>query len=124
MLSKVIDYIKPVGQQTGTALAIQPLRDGGYSIICTDLLADGSGRSAETGDAMRYPIRTGVFKINLKFKGPSADIAQVNGLVSAFTQEVKFWYAGAWETAIFYPSDRNITDKGDIAELSVNLIQL
>lgn len=106
-----------------TALAVQPLRDG-YNVICSDLLADGSGRSAETGAAMRYSIRNNVYKINLKFKGPSADIAQVNGLVSAFTQTVKFLHAGSYHTADFYPSDRNMNDNGMTAELSVNLIQL
>lgn len=123
MLSTVIEYIKPAGQQSGTALAVQPLYDGGYSVIHSDLVAEGSGRSAETGVAIRYPVRT-VYKISLKFKGTSAEIAQVNGLVSAFSQEVKFWYSGAWRTANFYPSDRTMNDKGDIAELSVNLIQI
>lgn len=120
----VIEYIKPAGQQTGTALATQPLRDGGYSVICSDLLADGSGRSSETGVALRYAVRKGVFKINLKFKGKSADIAQVNGLVSAFSQEVRFWYAGAWHIGNFYPSDRNMIDNGFTAELTVNLIEI
>lgn len=106
-----------------TTLAVQPLSDG-YSVTCSDLLADGSGRSAETGAVMRYPIRRNVYKINLKFKGKSADIAQVNALVSEFTQTVKFLHAGEYHTANFYPSDRNMNDKGLIAELSVNLIQL
>lgn len=120
----VIEYIKPAEQQTGTALATQPLRDGGYSVTCSDLLADGSGRSAETGIALRYPVRKGVFKLNLKFKGKSADIAQVDGLVSAFTQEVKFRYAGEWYIRNFYPSDRNMNDNGMTADLSVNLIEI
>ena len=124
MISKVIDYIKPAGQQAGTPLAVQPLRDGGYIVTNTDLVADGSGRSAETGVAIRYPIRTGVFKISLKFKGLPTDIAQVNGLVSAFAQEVKFWYAGAWQIVNFYPGDRTLTDNGEIAELSVNLVEI
>lgn len=123
MISKVIDYIKPTGQQAGTPLAVQPLRDGGYSVTHTDLVAEGSGRSAETGVAIRYPVRS-AYKISLKFKGLSADIAQVNGLVSAFAQEVKFWYAGAWQIANFYPGDRTITDNGEIAELSVNLVEI
>lgn len=120
----VIEYIKPVGHQTGEALATQPLRDGGYNVICSDLLAEESGRSVETGVTMRYPVRKSVFKINLKFKGKSADIAQVNGLVSAFTQEVKFWYAGTWCIKNFYPSDRNMNDNGMTADLSVNLIEI
>lgn len=120
----VIEYIKPAGQQMGTALATQPLRDGGYNVICSDLLADGSGRSAETGIALRYAVRKGVYKLNLKFKGKSTEIAQVNGLVSAFSQEVKFWHAGAWHIKNFYPSDRNMNDNGMTADLSVNLIEI
>lgn len=107
----------------GTALAVQPLRDG-YSAVTSDLLADGSGRSAETGVPIRYLVRKNVFKLNLKFKGRSADIAQVCELVSAFTQTVTFLYCGTYHTADFYPSDRTLNDNGITAELSVNLIQL
>ena len=106
-----------------TVPAVQPLSDG-YTVITSDLLADGSGRSAETGVPIRYLIRKGVFKLVLKFKGRSDDITQVNGLVSAFTQTVTFLYGGEYITADFYPSDRNLSDNGETAELSVNLIQL
>ena len=101
----------------GTQLAVQPLSDG-YSVICSDLLAEGSGRSTETGKALRYPIRTNTYKLTLKFKGESAEIAQVNSLVSAFTQTVVFLHNGS------YPSDRTTVDNGFTAELSVNLIEI
>ena len=107
----------------GVAPAVQPLRDS-YSVVTSDLLADGSGRSAETGAAIRFLIRAGVFKLNLKFKGSLAEIAQVKGLVSAFTQTVVFRYLGGEYTVTMYPGDRSFVDNGFTAELSVNLVQL
>ncbi len=107
----------------GTQLAVQPLLDG-YSVICSDLLAEGSGRSTETGKALRYPIRTNTYKLTLKFKGESAEIAQVNSLVSAFTQTIVFLHNGSYVTAQMYPSDRTTVDNGFTAELSVNLIEI
>lgn len=112
-----------IAEINGAEPAVQPLRDG-YIAVASDLLADGSGRSAETGAVMRYLIRKNVYKLNLKFKGKSADIAQVAELVSSFTQTVRFLYKGEYVTADFYPSDRTLADNGMTAELSVNLIQI
>lgn len=107
----------------GKALAVQPLRDG-YQVTKSDLLASGSGRSAETGAAIRYPIRLGTYKLSLKFKGTSEEIAQVDSLVSRFEQRVKFTYCGQIIEKLMYPSDRNLNDNGFTAELSVNLIEI
>ena len=107
----------------GTQPAVQPLSDG-YSAVLSDLLADGSGRSTETGRALRYPIRRNVYKLTLKFKGLSSEIAQVNELVSAFTQTVVFLFGGNYVTAQMYPSDRTMSDNGFTAELSVNLVEI
>lgn len=107
----------------GELLAVQPLREG-YSVITSDLLADGSGRSAETGEAIRYLIRKDAFKLNLKFKGHSEEIAQIVPLLSRFEQTVKFRYAGEVYTVKMYPGDRTLNDNGMTAEFSVNLIQI
>lgn len=107
----------------GTPLAVQPLCDG-YQVTKSDLLSSGSGRSSETGTALRYPIRTGMYKLSLKFKGTSDEIAQVESLVSKFEQNVKFTYCGQIMEILMYPSDRNLTDNGFTAELSVNLIEI
>lgn len=107
----------------GTVPAVQPLRDG-YGVVRSDLLADGSGRSSETGTAIRYLIRQGLFKLNLKFKGSIAEINQVNGLVSSYTQAVIFNYLGERFTVQMYPGDRTVTDNGYTAELTVNLVQI
>lgn len=108
----------------GISLNTQPLRDGGYQVITSDLLSDGSGRTAETGTTLRYPVRTGVFKLMLRFKGKSDDIAQVNSLVMQFTQTVRFLWQGAFIEKTMYPGDRTLTDNGETAELSVNLIEV
>lgn len=107
----------------GEELAVQPLSDG-YQVTESDLLSSGSGRSAETGKVLRYPIRLGTYKLTLKFKGTYEEIAQVNSLVSRFEQLVKFTYCGITEQALMYPSDRNVTCNGLTAELSVNLIEI
>lgn len=107
----------------GEELAVQPLSDG-YQVTESDLLSSGSGRSAETGKAIRYPIRLGTYKLTLKFKGTAEEIAQVNALVSRFEQQVKFTHCGKIITALMYPSDRNISSNGLVAELSVNLIEI
>lgn len=107
----------------GELLAVQPLSDG-YQVTKSDLLASGSGRSAETGTALRYPIRLGTYKLSLKFRGTSEEIAQVDSLVSRFEQTVKFTYCGQIIETLMYPSDRNLNYSGFTAELSVNLIEI
>lgn len=107
----------------GVQPACQPLRDG-YSVTKSDLLGEGSGRSAETGVSFRYLVRKDTFKLTLKFKGSSSEIAQVESLVSQFTQTVVFRFGGSYLTRTFYPSDRQIIDSGVFAELSVNLIEV
>lgn len=106
----------------GVTPAIQPLENG-YTVLQSDLLADGSGRSSETGRTFRYPIRLKTYKLTLKFKGTSAEISALSDQVSAFTQIVEFWYGGKYVTAEMYPSDRTVNDNGLTAELSVNLIE-
>ena len=107
----------------GTAPAVQPLRDG-YQVTKSDLLSSGSGRTS-TGAALRYPIRLGVYRLTLKFKGTSSEIAQVDTLVSSFEQTVIFLDTdGTYVSRNFYPSDRNLTANGFTAELSVNLIEI
>lgn len=107
----------------GIAPAVQPLTDG-FSAERSDLLSDSSGRSAETGAAIRSLVRQGVFKLSLKFKGTSAEIAQVNGLVSAFTQRVSFVYLGETYTIDMYPGNRSVIENGMTAELTVSLVQI
>lgn len=107
----------------GIQPAVQPLKNG-YTVTKSDLLAEGSGRSSETGKVIRYPIRLGTYKLTLKFKGLSSEIASVDTLVSSFTQTVVFLSGGEYVTASMYPNDRTLVDNGITAELSVNLIEI
>lgn len=107
----------------GVVPALQPLKDG-YQVTESDLLASGSGRSSETGKVLRYPIRLRVYKISLKFKGKSEEVAQVAELVNGFEQKVVFNYLGQKISTKMYPSDRTFTDNGLVSELSVNLIEI
>ena len=107
----------------GVNLGIQPLRDG-YQVTKSDLLSSASGRTAETGKALRYPVRLGVYKLTLKFKGTPAEIAQVDSLVSSFEQTVVFLDDENYVTKTMYPSDRTLTSNGYVSELSVNLIEI
>lgn len=113
-----------------TQPAVQPLRDG-YQVTRSDLVSDSSGRSAETGRAIRYSIRRNTYKISLKFKGPAAQVRQVEELVSQFSLDVEF-FDGEFQNGepvyvtghSFYPSDRTVNYTGEMGELSVNLIEI
>lgn len=114
------------------APALQPLRDG-YSVITSDLLSSGSGRSAETGVTMRYKVRANVYKLQLKFKGKTADVASVYAQIKDFTLTVCFYDASYAATTTedacypvrnFYSGDPTFTNNGETAELSVNLIEI
>lgn len=116
----------------GVQPAVQPLRDG-YSVITSDLLSSGSGRSAETGVTMRYKVREGVYKLQLKFKGKIADVASVYAQIKAFTLVVCFYDAtyaatttedACYPVRSFYSGDATFVPTGDTAELSVNLIEI
>lgn len=107
----------------GQALAVQPLRDS-FAKTESDLLSSSSGRSSETGTAIRYLVRKNVCKLNLKFKGTIPQIKAVETLVSAFTQTVVFVDGGETKTKTMYPGDRSYSDNGFTAELSVDLIEV
>lgn len=113
----------------GVQPAVQPLRDG-YQVIKSDLVSDSSGRTVETGQALRYMIRPNTYKLNLKFKGTVAEIKQVEALVSQYSYEVEFFdgISGGSPVYItghyFYPSDRTVNYNEFTGELSVNLIEI
>lgn len=118
--------MKAIISINGTEPAVQPLRDG-YLVTTSDLLSSGSGRSAETGTTMRYGIRQNVYKLQLKFKGLTADVSSVYAQIKAFTLEVRFYdptVTGEYLTRSFYSGDPSFANNGETAELSVNLIEI
>ena len=110
----------------GKAPAVQPLSDGGYSVVTSDLLSSGSGRSAETGRTIRYKVRANTYKLSLKFKGLKEEVASVYAQIKAFTLTVRFYdpSEGGYVTADFYSGDPTFVPDQYTAELSVNLIEI
>ena len=107
----------------GEQLPVQPLVTG-FSVTRSDLISDGSGRSAETGKAIRYPVRLGTYKLSLSFQSTPEIISELNQIFSAFEQTVVFLDGTDYVTAYMYPGDRTTKTNGFISELSVNLIEI
>ncbi|MBP5362853.1 MAG: hypothetical protein J6Y71_07550 [Ruminococcus sp.] len=82
---------------------IEPLK---CVITRSDLYSDSTGRSAETGTLMQYPIRTGLYSIELEYLGNDLEIEQIETMIGATKFSVSFIYNGVVKTAIMYPSDR------------------
>ena len=89
----------------GTALPIEPIK-GGFRITRSDLYSDSTGRSAETGVLLSYPVRLGVYTIELEFLGKDSEIAAIEALISGTSLQVTFRDNGQTVTKTMYPSDR------------------
>ncbi|MBR6070663.1 MAG: hypothetical protein IKP78_08760 [Ruminococcus sp.] len=89
----------------GTAPPIEPVA-GGYRITKSDLYSDATGRSAETGKMLAYPVRLGVYSIELEYLGCDSDIAAIEQLISGTSLQVTFRDNGQYITRTMYPSDR------------------
>ena len=82
---------------------IEPLK---CSITRSDLYSDSTGRSAETGKLMQYPVRMGLYSIDLEYLGSDSEIADIERLINSSQLTVTFIYNGNQVTAVMYPSDR------------------
>lgn len=82
---------------------IEPIK---CSITRSDLYSDATGRSAETGKLLQYPIRLGLYSIDLEYYGTDSEIADIERLISGAQLTVNFIYNGSQVTATMYPSDR------------------
>lgn len=82
---------------------IEPLK---CVITRSDLYSDATGRSAETGQLLQYPIRTGLYSIELEYLGSDEEIAQIEEMISGTSFTVNFIYNGTAKQAVMYPSDR------------------
>ena len=110
-------------QINGTSFPIAPIT---YEIGRADLDSEDSGRSAETGVMIRYPIRKGVFKIELTFRGTAAQIKSIENLVVPTSFSVTFPYLGDTWTKTMYAGDRaaaKVRTRDDWWDFSVNLIE-
>lgn len=82
---------------------IEPLK---CTITRSDLYSDSTGRSAETGKLMQYPVRMGLYSIELEYLGSDSEIADIERLINNSQLTVTFIYNGNQVTAVMYPSDR------------------
>ena len=48
-----------------------------FKIIKSDLYSDQSGRSAESGDMLLYPIKGKVYSVQVEFIGTAAEIKHI-----------------------------------------------
>lgn len=87
----------------GTAPVIEP---DAFNITKSDLYSDSTGRSAETGVLLSYPIRLNIYKIELEYSGSAAQIKAIEQLFSGASLNVTFNDYGEYITKKMYPSDR------------------
>lgn len=101
------------------ATIIQSMNDGdpvlepmNYGITKSDLYSDKSGRSAESGDMLLYPIRTDVYSIELEFVGTAAEIKHIQSLIVGGDFLVVFLDEGDYVSRYMYASDRSLETLG------------
>lgn len=98
-------YKGPIKSVNTTAPGIEPVQNG-YKIVKSDLYSDNTGRSSETGEMLRYLIRSNVVSIELQYEGTESEISGIESLYSPGTLSVEFRDNGSYVTKSFYPSDR------------------
>ena len=95
--------MRPIISINGTAPKIEPLK---CVITRCDLYSDSTGRSAETGRLLQYPVRMGLYSIELEYLGSDSDIADMESLIDGSKLTVQFIHNGTQAEAVMYPSDR------------------
>ncbi|MBP5378000.1 MAG: hypothetical protein J6Y64_00475 [Ruminococcus sp.] len=75
-------------------------------ITRSDLYSDATGLSAETGKLMQYPVRMGLYAIELEYLGSDSEIADIERLINGAQLTVNFIHNGVQVEAVMYPSDR------------------
>ena len=119
-----MNTIRSIG---GVPLPAEPLSDG-FNVSVFDIDSDASGRSSETGELLRYPIREGVHKISLKFRCKGSAARAILDMVSPQRFSVTFWDMDGWLTLPMYVGDRSrklihSTDGSEWYDLSFDLIE-
>lgn len=99
-----------------------------YSIQKSDLYSDTTGRSAETGALLAYPIRRNIYTLHLEYCGNDDEITIIENMINGSSLEVTFWDSGKYVTKTMYPSDREktteiIRNRNGIYTLSFSLIE-
>lgn len=109
---------------------LQPAKNG-YNLTKSDLYADSSGRSAETGTMLPYLIRKDVHSIELTYVGTAAQIAEIEGIFAGTLRQytVTFLDNDQYISAVMYPSDRTKSTEVIIQgvpymQMTVSLVEL
>lgn len=77
-----------------------------YSIQKSDVYSDATGRSAETGVLLAYPIRRNIYTIHLKYYGDDDEIKGIEEMIDDSSLKVTFVDNGEDIERKMYPSDR------------------
>lgn len=93
----------------GTNIYQPDIEPSSYSIQKSDLYSESTGRSAETGTLLAYPIRRNIYKIQLEFCGNDREISLIEKMIDNSSLEVTFLDGGYYITRTMYPSDREKT---------------
>lgn len=83
-----------------------PIEPTVFNITRSDLYSDATGRSAETGKMLSYPIRLGMYTLDLEYHGYDTEIAAIEQLISGTSLNVVFLDNSTYVTKNMYPSDR------------------
>lgn len=109
---------------------LQPVKEG-YTVTKSDLYADSTGRSAESGVMLAYLIRRDVYSLALEYVGKAPQIREIEQLFAGASRQyqVTFLDNDQYVTANMYPSDRTKTTTAIVGndiymKLSVSLVQL
>lgn len=89
--------------------AVPKLEPISYTLQKSDLYSDATGRSAETGKLLAYPIRQNIYTIRLEYYGNEAEIRQIEKMIDNSLLEVTFMDGNDCVTKTMYPSDREKT---------------
>lgn len=109
---------------------LQPTK-GGYTVTKSDLYADSTGRSAESGVMLAYLIRKDVYSIELEYVGKAPQIREIEQLFAGASRQyqVTFLDNDQYVTAAMYPSDRvkttDVIVNGEhYMQLTLSLVQI
>ena len=104
-----------------------------FKITKSDLYSDQSGRSAESGDMILYPIKEKVYSIAVEFVGSASEIKAIEALLKIgdfsviFLDETNTESQSPYVTRMMYASDRSTEPLGVPSarkyRLSFNLIE-
>ena len=98
-----------IAEINGFVPQIEPVK---MDIVKEDLYSDSSGRTAETGDMLLYPIRFDMYSIDLEYLGTASEISIIEEMIQGCDFYVRFLDCGEYVERYMYPSGRTKTPVG------------